>query len=80
MLLFAPVPAGKVWLAGLWIHPWGGNAEGPNPQAKEVAMPDDYVSCDDLLDAFPLEDEAGEPEPEYGDFWGELDDDRDACD
>jgi len=43
-------------------------------------MPNDFVSCDDLLDAFALEDEAGEPEPEYGDFWGELDDDRDACD
>jgi hypothetical protein len=27
-----------------------------------------------------LEDEALEPEPEYGDFWGEIDDDcNNAC-
>jgi len=32
----------------------------------------------DLVDAFELDDETLEPEPEPGDFWGELDDDRDA--
>ena len=62
----------------VFVTPWSGDVERPNPQAKEAAMPDDYVSCEDLLDAFALEDEAGEPEPEYGDFWGELDDDCDA--
>jgi len=43
-------------------------------------MADDYPKYDDFLDAFALEDETGEPEPEYGDFWGEIDDDCDACD
>jgi hypothetical protein len=32
----------------------------------------------ELIDAFELDDETLEPEPEPGDFWGELDDDRDA--
>jgi hypothetical protein len=30
----------------------------------------------DFWEAFELEDEALEPEPEPGDFWGEPDDDR----
>lgn len=29
---------------------------------------------DDLWDAFELDDEMPEPEPEHGDFWGQLDD------
>lgn len=29
----------------------------------------------DPWDVFELDDEEAEPEPEYGDFWGELDDD-----
>ncbi len=32
---------------------------------------------DDPWDVFELDDEAAEPEPDYGDFWGELDDDCD---
>lgn len=32
------------------------------------------VVWDDFCEAFPLDDEMGEPEPQYGDFWGELDD------
>ena len=32
---------------------------------------------DDAWDVFELDDEAVEPEPEYGDFWGALDDDCD---
>ena len=39
-----------------------GEASGPN---------------DDPWDAFELDNEAAEPEPESGDFWGELDDDCD---
>jgi hypothetical protein len=30
---------------------------------------------DGVWDVFELDDETSEPEPEYGDFWGELDDD-----
>ncbi len=33
--------------------------------------------ADDPWDVFELDDEVGEPEPEYGDFWGVLDDDYD---
>jgi hypothetical protein len=31
--------------------------------------------ADDPWDVFELDEEAMEPEPAYGDFWGELDDD-----
>lgn len=33
--------------------------------------------ADDPWDAFELDDEIVDPEPEPGDFWGELDDDCD---
>lgn len=33
-------------------------------------------SPDDLWDAFELDDEITEPQPAYGDFWGELDDEE----
>jgi hypothetical protein len=33
---------------------------------------------DDLWDVFELDDEAIEPEPEYGDFWEEVDDALDS--
>ena len=33
--------------------------------------------AEDPWDVFELDEEALEPEPEYGDFWGELDDDCD---
>jgi hypothetical protein len=36
-----------------------------------------HPSTDDPWDVFELDDEVLEPEPEYGDFWGELDDDCD---
>ena len=32
---------------------------------------------DDPWDVFALDDEVTEAEPEYGDFWGEVDDDCD---
>jgi hypothetical protein len=32
---------------------------------------------EDPWDVFELDEEAAEPEPEYGDFWGEQDDDCD---
>jgi hypothetical protein len=50
-------------------------------RTKEESMSD---HCDngeilgpayDPWDVFELDDEAAESEPEYGDFWGELDDD-----
>jgi len=31
---------------------------------------------DDLWDAFELDDETADPQPEYGDFWGEPADDE----
>ena len=33
-------------------------------------------SPDDIWDAFESDDELPEPQPEYGDFWGELDDEE----
>jgi hypothetical protein len=35
------------------------------------------IEPNDPWDAFELEDDIVEPEPEYGDFWGEQDDDCD---
>ena len=37
----------------------------------------DYATQDDLWDVFMLDEETDEPDPERGDFWGELDDDCD---
>jgi hypothetical protein len=34
------------------------------------------LSGDDLWDAFELDDELEEPEPEHGDFWPEIDDEE----
>lgn len=31
---------------------------------------------DEVWDVFELDDETAEPEPEYGDFWGEVDDEE----
>jgi hypothetical protein len=31
---------------------------------------------DDVWDAFELDEETAEPQPEYGDFWGELDEEE----
>lgn len=39
--------------------------------ARESSTPSEAI-----WDAFELDD-LSEPEPEYGDFWGELDDDYD---
>lgn len=32
--------------------------------------------ADEAWDVFELDEDTAEPEPEYGDFWGELDDDE----
>jgi len=32
----------------------------------------------DIRDAFEFDDMLGEPEPEYGDFWPEIDDEEEA--
>jgi hypothetical protein len=37
-------------------------------------------SVEDPWDAFELEDDTVEPDPEPGDFWGELNDDLNDCD
>jgi hypothetical protein len=34
--------------------------------------------ADALWDAFELDDETAEPQPEPGDFWGEMDNDSDS--
>jgi hypothetical protein len=40
------------------------------------AHEDQYPSAvEDPWDVFVLDEDAMEPEPEFGDFWGELDDD-----
>ena len=38
------------------------------------------ISAVDPWDAFVIDDDAVDPEPEPGDFWGELDDDCDYRD
>ena len=35
-----------------------------------------FPTWDNLWDAFDLDDEMAEPQPEYGDFWAELDDEE----
>jgi hypothetical protein len=35
-------------------------------------------AVDDPWDVFEVDEDAMEPEPEYGDFWGEFDDDCDV--
>ena len=32
--------------------------------------------CEELWDVFALDDETAEPEPEPGDFWGQVDDEE----
>ena len=39
--------------------------------------PEGLRPVDEPWDVFELDDEAMEPEPERGDFWGEVDDDYD---
>jgi hypothetical protein len=40
----------------------------------------DLTIADDPWDVFELDNDLeAEPEPEYGDFWGELNDDSDNC-
>ena len=45
----------------------------PNAHDK----PEDIGPADDPWDVFEVDEDVVEPEPEYGDFWGELDDDCD---
>jgi hypothetical protein len=42
---------------------------------------EDFGPAGDPWEVFELDDDVeAEPEPEYGDFWGDLDDDCDNCD
>jgi hypothetical protein len=44
----------------------------------EYRMSDRSLPLDDAWDVFELDDDVvAEPQPEYGDFWGVLDDDCD---
>ena len=45
------------------------------PNAHDKRM--ETRPADDPWDVFEVDDDVVEPEPEYGDFWGELDDDCD---
>ena len=52
-------------------------AEEPSGAAPDESA--EYPSApvpDEAWDAFELDEDTIEPEPEYGDFWGELDDDE----
>ncbi|TSA40019.1 hypothetical protein D4R30_00290 [archaeon] len=52
-------------------------AEEPSGAAPDESA--EYTSApvpDEAWDAFELDEDTIEPEPEYGDFWGELDDDE----
>lgn len=48
-------------------NPINNLARVPKSDARRAAV--------DLIDAFEFDDETLEPEPEPGDFWGEIDDD-----
>lgn len=45
----------------------------PNLDSSRIGPP----PAEDPWDVFELDEGVAEPEPEYGDFWGELDDDCD---
>ena len=67
--------------APFWGYESRSRPAPPNPgDADPVSDGDDWgefelgPSEDSLFDAFDLDDEWAEPEPEYGDFWAELDD------
>jgi hypothetical protein len=49
-----------------------------HPMKKDSAMRTKDLPTDDLWDAFELDDDQLESEPEPGDFWGELDHDCDG--
>ena len=62
-----------------WDRGFRGQGEAGTAAAGEVDddewdEPDPVALRDDLWDVFKLDDEPGELEPEYGDFWPELDD------
>ena len=67
-----------------------GNRKGPSLRSPDTSCPDSSTDetvrtrsvrttlpAEDPWEVFELDEEALEPEPEYGDFWGELDDDCD---
>ena len=67
-----------------------GNRKGPSLRSPHIPCADRRADAtvrggsvrtaspaEDPWDVFELDEEALEPEPEYGDFWGELDDDCD---
>lgn len=57
---------GEPWLSGMEKH-------DPSDDWDEWCELEPSVVWDDFWDAFASDDEMAEPEPEYGDFWGELD-------
>jgi len=42
----------------------------------ELSCPTPQPVRDEVWDAFELDEDTVEPQPEYGDFWGELDEDE----
>jgi hypothetical protein len=68
-----------------WERDNPGRCDSPHPGEEPVdAQDDDWGPAEsgptpvDVRDAFDRNDEMAEPEPEYGDFWPELDDATDA--
>jgi len=53
-----------------------GESGRPDDDWDEWAAPTPGPLQDDVWDAFELDDETADPQPEYGDFWGEPDDDE----
>jgi hypothetical protein len=50
----------------------------PESKGDDRDPPESDTGLLNVWDAFDRNDEAAEPEPEYGDFWPELDDAEDA--
>jgi hypothetical protein len=71
-----PTAAAELWTPAVAI---GSGSNGMQSAfEEELVMPIAREKpVDDPWDVFELDDDAAEPEPEPGDFWGEPDDDSD---
>jgi len=61
-----------------WEYEWTDTPIVPNPQGSDPLEDWDDLEPgpqqNDVWDAFELDDDLTDPQPEYGDFWPELDD------
>jgi len=58
-----------LWSFSHGSRPGAWHAQDEDEEAAQVAE-----TADELWDAFLLDDDCAEPEPEYGDFWLEPED------